>query len=153
MGTSGRAGSATGAAGRPREADAKIWHVTGPPDDELRAARVGTASVVEDLRAELAAIGESTAASPDDEHDAEGSTVAYERARVRALLQSAEAALARIDAALERREAGRYGSCTDCGAAIPAERQLALPGVSRCAGCAARAVRRPWRPRTSRRPL
>ncbi|HWD53326.1 MAG TPA: hypothetical protein VG412_13070, partial [Acidimicrobiales bacterium] len=35
-----------------------------------------------DLEAELEAIGESTASVPDDEHDPEGSTVGYERARV-----------------------------------------------------------------------
>lgn len=138
--------------GRGRGADAKIWCVTRSPDEELSAARIRAARVVGDLRAELAAIGESTEAGPDDEHDAEGSTVGYERARVSALLHVAEATLARLDDALERRGAGSYGSCNDCGRAIPVERLLALPGVARCADCASdAAVRLSARP-TLRRP-
>ena len=56
----------------------------------LGAERDRTDALIIDLKLELAAIAESTAAGPDDEHDAEGSTVAYERARVQALLALAE---------------------------------------------------------------
>jgi DnaK suppressor protein len=117
--------------------------VTNGPGGELEAARDAAKQVVEDLRCELAAIGESTEASPDDEHDAEGSTVGYERARVGALLDSAEARLARIEAAIVRRGEGGYGRCAVCGRAIPAERLAVLPGVDRCAGCAAGGGRSP----------
>jgi DnaK suppressor protein len=108
------------------------------PRDDLATARAGAARVVDDLRAELAAIEESTAQSPDDEHDAEGSTVGYERARVGALLRAVQAVLDRLDDALVREREGRYGSCATCGKEIPAERLLALPGVQRCAACATR---------------
>lgn len=111
------------------------------PGDELDTARANASRVVDDLRAELDAIGESTSAGPDDEHDAEGSTVGYERARVSALLSAAEAALGRLDEAVDRRRAGAYGRCAECNEQIAPERLGALPGATRCTRCAARATR------------
>jgi DnaK suppressor protein len=105
------------------------------PELDLASLRAAAARVVDDLRGELAAISESTAAGPDDEHDAEGSTVGYERARVAALLLSAEAALARLDDAIARLRGGRYGRCLVCHDEIAEERLLALPGVDRCTDC------------------
>ena len=102
----------------------------------LERARMDAARLAEDLRAELAAIGESTEATPDDEHDAEGSTVGYERARVTGLLDRSERTIADIDAAVARVEAGTYGTCEACGSTIPAERLAALPTTARCAACA-----------------
>lgn len=113
-----------------------------PPEDDdprlqtLERARTDAAMLVADLRAELRAIGESTDASPDDEHDAEGSTVGYERARVSGLLERAERTLTEVSAALERLQQGRYGICMACGAVIPPERLAALPATLRCAICA-----------------
>ena len=43
--------------------------------------------------------------------------------------------LAAIDAALARIEAGSYGQCADCGAAIPAARLHASPEALRCIHC------------------
>ena len=40
--------------------------------------------------------------------------------------------------ALERLEAGTYGSCEACGAAIPLERLLAIPETRRCVTCPSR---------------
>jgi RNA polymerase-binding transcription factor DksA len=40
-----------------------------------------------------------------------------------------------IDAALARIEAGTYGSCTQCGAAIPEERLELRPFAGRCVAC------------------
>jgi DnaK suppressor protein len=113
-----------------------------PPGDDdprlqtLERARTDAAMLVDDLRAELSAIGESTDASPDDEHDAEGSTVGYERARVSGLLERAERTLTEVSAAVERLRQGRYGTCISCGAVIPPERLAALPTTLRCASCA-----------------
>jgi DnaK suppressor protein len=101
----------------------------------LAKARGDAVALAEDLRAEAAAIAESTLAGPDDEHDAEGSTVGYERARVAGLLAGAERSLAAIEAALRRLDGGVYGTCEACGRAIPAERLEALPTTTRCAGC------------------
>lgn len=41
-----------------------------------------------------------------------------------------------IDAALDRLDAGRYGTCRDCGASIDPHRLEALPEVTRCVTCA-----------------
>jgi RNA polymerase-binding transcription factor DksA len=107
-----------------------------------------TSALIDDLRSELAGIAESTAAGPDDEHDVEGSTVAYERARVQALLAGAERTLAGIEAALSRTRGAGSGSgtgsgsllmrCELCDSPIPFERLLALPGTDVCVNCAAR---------------
>ena len=42
-----------------------------------------------------------------------------------------------IDAALARIDAGTYGSCTQCGAAIPEERLELRPFAGRCVACTA----------------
>jgi DnaK suppressor protein len=104
---------------------------------ELDRVRVATAALIADLEADLAAIGESTAASPDDEHDPEGSTVGFERARVAALLAQARRSLSEVDEALERHRHGTYGVCGSCGAIIPPERLEALPTAALCVSCAA----------------
>ena len=110
--------------------------------ERLAAERGRIDSVISDLRDEMAAIEETTAAGPDDEHDAEGSTVAYERARVRALLAHAEQAAAQLDGAARRAresdDTGRGGlRCQLCRQPIPDERLLALPATTTCVTCAA----------------
>jgi DnaK suppressor protein len=72
----------------------------------------------------------------DDEHDPEGATIAFERARVAALLGQARAHLDDIDAALRRLDVGRYGSCDTCGADIGVERLRARPVARTCITCA-----------------
>jgi DnaK suppressor protein len=91
-----------------------------------------------DLTMQLAAIAESTALAPDDEHDAEGPTIGYERARLRALLDRAETEASDVELARARLEAGRYGICEACGRPIPPERLEALPATTRCIACAGR---------------
>jgi RNA polymerase-binding transcription factor DksA len=90
-----------------------------------------------DLERDLEAIGESTASGPDDEHDPEGSTVGYERARVSGLLARAHQEIEDLDAALERAAGETYGRCDICGAAIGSERLAALPTATTCVACAA----------------
>jgi len=102
----------------------------------LEAERQRAEARITDLNQELAAIAETTAEVPDDEHDAEGSTVGYERARVQALLAQAERTLADVVAASERLAGGTYGRCERCGREIPGERLAALPGTRICVDCA-----------------
>jgi DnaK suppressor protein len=102
----------------------------------LEVERQRAEARIADLNRELAAIAETTAEVPDDEHDAEGSTVGYERARVQALLAQAERALADLAAASERLAGGTYGRCEGCGREIPSERLAALPGTRICVDCA-----------------
>ena len=72
----------------------------------------------------------------DDEHDPEGSTIAYERSRVGALVAQADAHLDDIRLALERLDAGTYGVCERCGADISPARLEARPVVRTCIDCA-----------------
>lgn len=89
--------------------------------------------------ADLAAvIASSEDANGDDEHDPEGSTIAYERARLAALRSQAEFDLADIDLALARLEAGSEVICEGCGEPIPTERFAALPAARTCVACAER---------------
>ena len=52
-----------------------------------------------------------------------------------ALNEHETAELGDIEAALERVQAGTYGTCTDCGITIPAERLNAYPVAKRCIDC------------------
>lgn len=48
------------------------------------------------------------------------------------------AAVADIEEALGRIDAGRYGTCDMCGGAIPLERLEAIPAASTCVTCSGR---------------
>ena len=86
-------------------------------------------------------VAASTDANIDDEHDPEGSTVAFERAQTMSLITSAKAYLDDLDQALARLDAGLYSVCERCGTAIGTERQAARPATRTCVGCAARSPR------------
>lgn len=104
--------------------------------ESLEQLRAATLAGLEDLELERLAIAASTAAGPDDEHDPEGSTVGYERARVAALLERAHRSLAEIRLAEERLAEGRYGACSRCGEPIAGARLEVLPLTELCAPCA-----------------
>ncbi|MHB1433462.1 MAG: TraR/DksA family transcriptional regulator [Streptosporangiaceae bacterium] len=107
----------------------------------LAADRTATATRLAALEREFAAIVESVAAGQaggDDEHDPEGSTIAFERQHVAALIDQARAHLGAVDAALGRLDDGSYGRCERCGQPIGAERLAARPTAIRCVRCAAR---------------
>jgi RNA polymerase-binding transcription factor DksA len=63
----------------------------------------------------------------DDEHDPEGSTIAFERSQLASLLRQADDRLAEVDAALQRAADGTYGRCERCGRPIDPERLQARP--------------------------
>lgn len=107
------------------------------PSASLVADRDRTRVGIADLEGELAAIAESTVLVPDDEHDAEGSTVGFERARVTALLNAARHHLVDIEGAVIRAQRGEMGHCERCGTVIGAERLAALPATVLCVECAA----------------
>lgn len=71
---------------------------------------------------------------PDDEHDPDGTT-AYERAQITSLAAEARARLVALDHALDPDT--DLGTCASCGAEIPWERLLAVPGTTVCVACAA----------------
>jgi DnaK suppressor protein len=76
-------------------------------------------------------------ANTDDEHDPEGTTIAFERAQVAALLQQAQDDRAAVRATLDRVDDDpTYGVCEVCAGFIGVERLLALPAATKCVDCA-----------------
>ncbi|SDH49442.1 RNA polymerase-binding transcription factor DksA [Arthrobacter subterraneus] len=93
---------------------------------ETRKARAGLSTDItstSDLRRE---------SNVDDEHDPEGSTIAFELSQSATLLRDADARIAELEAALLRLEEGRYGSCEVCGTAIAEGRLEARPWTRFC---------------------
>ena len=76
--------------------------------------------------------------STDDEHDPEGSTIAFERSQVTSLLLQARADRVALRTTLDRVDEAAYGVCEECGGFIGVERLLALPAAIRCIDCARR---------------
>jgi DnaK suppressor protein len=72
----------------------------------------------------------------DDEHDPEGTTIAFERQQVAALLRQAAADREAMLLARDRIEQPGYGVCGYCTGFIGVERLLALPSATRCIRCA-----------------
>lgn len=72
----------------------------------------------------------------DDEHDPEGSTIAFERSQSSALLTWAGEHLDEVDAALKKIASGGYGYCEGCGELIDPRRLLARPTARTCMTCA-----------------
>jgi DnaK suppressor protein len=113
----------------------------GPTVDELvarlEAERASTARLVTALSDDLDGVMASMdLANNDDEHDPDGATNGYERAKATSLLAHARTKLDELEAAAERARAGTYGRCQSCGDAINPERLEALPATAVCTACA-----------------
>jgi len=102
--------------------------------DERRRAEERLATLTRDHADIVAASRDSNA---DDEHDPEGSTIAFERSQVSALAAQARAQLAEVDAAERRLADGSYGRCTSCGESIAPGRLEARPVARTCVDCVA----------------
>jgi RNA polymerase-binding transcription factor DksA len=103
----------------------------------VEAERRATQERIASLRREVDEIMEATAgANTDDEHDPEGSTIAFERERVGALLHDAEDYLGQLNRAAAKLEEGTFGRCEICTGPIAAERLAALPAARTCIACA-----------------
>ena len=86
-----------------------------------------------DLGAEITAITEARQdANSDDEHDPEGTTIAYERSQADALRRIAEERRVAVAAAVARLDQGRYGICVRCGKPIAEGRLEARPWADTC---------------------
>ena len=124
----------------PRSGRRRLYRtrVTFRAEETVKSDLLEALRSVADLRRELDGIVDSTVLVPDDEHDAEGSTIGFERARVAALLARSERRVADLEAALVRVLAGSYPNCERCGGEIGAERLEALPATTVCVSCAGR---------------
>jgi len=113
--------------------------MSGPAGEA--AARRLLAAERADTEARLAALrrdfdGIVHAGGTDDEHDPEGSSTAFDRQHVAALLSQAADRLAEINRAGQRLDDGSYGRCERCGLPIAAERLAARPTAATCITCA-----------------
>ena len=113
---------------------------------ERASARSRLAAEREDTEARLAALqrdfesivsSSASAAGADDEHDPEGSSTAFDRQHVAALIRQARDHLAEIARAQQRLDDGSYGTCERCGRPVGGERLAARPAAATCIGCAA----------------
>lgn len=108
----------------------------------LEAERAEASVRLDGLERELASALEIAAeGTADDEHDPEGSTTAFERAQVVAVLEQVRDRLRALDDALDRLEEPGFGTCADCGRPIAPERLAARPWATTCVECAARGGR------------
>jgi RNA polymerase-binding transcription factor DksA len=105
--------------------------------DRLRDERARVVATIEALTVEFDGIvAAADLSATDDEHDPEGSTIAFERQRVAAMLRDARDKLCALDEALASVAAGEYGICASCGGPIGDERLAALPATRTCIACA-----------------
>jgi len=81
-------------------------------------------------------VAASESSNADDEHDPEGSTIAFERLQLAAVLQHSKRRRAELVHALARLDGGTYGTCDRCGEPIAAERLEARPNATACISCA-----------------
>jgi len=103
----------------------------------LEGERRATLARIQDMARDFEGIVTAAAdANGDDEHDPEGSTVAFERAQVAALLARARTSLDDLDRALTRLDSGLYSVCENCGGQIAAPRLSARPAARTCIDCA-----------------
>jgi RNA polymerase-binding transcription factor DksA len=112
------------------------WFQMGADVAAIRADLARVRSGLRDLEAEYAALADPDDVSLDDEHDSEGSTVGFERARVAGLLARSGRQANELEAAVARAADGSYGMCASCGGEIGAERLGALPAARLCIDCA-----------------
>ena len=109
----------------------------------LLTERAAAEEQLTSMGADLDAVAAAAAGSNvDDEHDPEGSTIAFEREQLAGLRVRVQDRVRDIDAALERLRHGHYGRCEKCGNPIGDARLEALPAARLCVTCADRAGRR-----------
>jgi DnaK suppressor protein len=105
----------------------------------LSARRVELIRQLADLRANVTEVIDAARdANLDDEHDPEGATIAFERAQLAQLSDSAAKELTEVEHAMTRLVEARYGRCEQCGQLIGNERLAARPTTRFCIRCAER---------------
>lgn len=104
---------------------------------QLEADRAAAEGRLAALRRDFSGmVDASRDSNADDEHDPEGSTIAFERQQVDTLVRQNQQHLVEVEAALARLDAGEYGVCERCGEPIPDARLEARPTARTCVGCA-----------------
>jgi DnaK suppressor protein len=104
---------------------------------QIRAEQRRLQSLVESLTANFDDLTEAADASPpDDEHDPEGHTIAFERSQLSGRRSEYLHAIAELAADEVRLDDAQSSLCNVCGAPIPHERRMAVPTATQCVECA-----------------
>ena len=106
--------------------------------DKLSSIRAALEAERDRVQHQLEELGAPTGSSVDfsvDEGFADSGQATAERAEVLSLVEELRAVYAEVIGALESIEAGTYGTCANCGKAIPVERLEALPTARLCVDC------------------
>ena len=99
----------------------------------LDAERERLTATLESLETDLEAQKESLQElSVVDEHQGDIGTETFEREKDLSIVESVRAGIEDVDAALERLDAGTYGSCEVCHKPIADERLEAVPAARFC---------------------
>jgi RNA polymerase-binding protein DksA len=88
---------------------------------------------------EVARLTESSSDRSPDPGNAEASSMKLEYAKELSIEQNTVDLLGKVEHALGRIDAGKYGNCEVCGKAIPVERLEVLPYATLCVEDAAKA--------------
>jgi DnaK suppressor protein len=75
-------------------------------------------------------VGDITTSDPN--HPGDSATEVFEMGKDMALVAGLDAQLTQINNALDRIEAGTYGTCERCGKVIPEARLNAIPSATLC---------------------
>jgi len=98
---------------------------------ELLRLRENIVRAAGDLAADDEGAGEINSAA-GDQHIADHASDLIDIELDQSLGENADNVVAEIDEALQQLDAGTYGSCSVCGAAIPEERLDAVPYATLC---------------------
>lgn len=104
-------------------------------DDLRRQRRAASARLATLSHAFDEMVAASRDSNADDEHDPEGTTIAFERSQLSALVAQNREQLVEIDNAIDRVRSGTYGICEHCVQPISTERLAARPVARLCIGC------------------
>jgi len=99
----------------------------------LQGLYLELAAEVDEATAAARTVGSLADRSGEDEIDT-GSRTSQREQQI-GVLANIQARQAQVERALERIDAGTYGSCESCGAAIAPERLEAFPSVTSCVAC------------------
>jgi DnaK suppressor protein len=117
--------------------DAELAELRKELEEEATSLRADLARVASEIAERL---GDAVGDAGDDPADA--GAKAFEREQELALTQNAQDLLLQTEHALERIDAGTYGSCGSCGKAIGKARLQAFPRATLCVECKQREERR-----------
>jgi DnaK suppressor protein len=137
------AAAASGAAALPVRSGERRWS-----EAELRTVRDQLAAEAAELRSDIeraesdiaSRLTDATNDAGDDQADT--GAKAFEREHELALTQNARELLAQTERALDRIQAGTYGTCESCGEPIGKARLQAFPRAVLCVTCKQREERR-----------